>query len=605
MKKDRLLYCIIIFFTLNIAAAEENLILQEIQFEGNKNISSRQLSANLLLEEKGLKHKIFFWKRPPTFSEFTLQEDLKQIKVDYQKQGFLQVEVTAQKQIDSSKNELILTFEIVENKPVEIEKIIYDISVDSQETANKLKEALADNSQIAQLQIGERFVDAELKKTLNRIFRYLRENGYPFPEVSQLLQLSENRRKVTIIYQVDPGEYCKISQITLSGNEKTPAKSILQQATIDSGEMFNQRELEKSQKLIQQLGMFQSVTVRNKLDNIENNQIPLEIMVQELPFWSLKSGIGYGLEDRFRVSIELQKLGFLGGIRRANFYAKHSYLEPYHFSLKFTQPALFNRRSSLSVDNFIKRENEAAYELQRYGLIFTLQQGFGKYSNTFANYKFERNNLQIKQEAAPDLDNEYYNKSSISWGISRDSSQPAFFPDSGFFSSFVTTLSGLKLRSRYHYTQSLLEIRNFQRITVRTVLASRTKFGIIKPIWGDDETPLEELFVAGGSSSIRGWERATIGPKNEFGNTIGGESYLEFSCELRQKIYQRFHLVAFTDVGNVWPKFDQHNLEDLLYAAGLGVRIETPIGPLRLDAAQPLWNKQKQIQIHLSIGQAF
>ncbi|MFO7895614.1 MAG: BamA/TamA family outer membrane protein [Candidatus Cloacimonadales bacterium] len=605
MKKNKLLLLALIIFSLGALAAEDNLVLKEIQFSGNEAISARRLSSNLTLEAKWLKHKILFWRPAPTFSEFLLQEDLKQIRVDYQKQGFLQVEVAARKDIDKSQQEISLTFEIKENEPVTITEIVYDISAETQSKAAKLRDSLADAAQIPQLQVGEKFEDNQLKNTQTRFFHFLQENGYPFPEVDFSIELAANQKQAKLIYQIVTGDFCEIGEISVLGNEQTPAEPILQQASIDSGQIFVQSELEKSQKYIQQLGMFQSVTLRNKLVDIENNKIPIEILVQELPFWSLKTGVGYGLEDRFRISAELQKLGFLGGIRRANFYAKHSFLEPYHFSLKFTQPAPFNRRSTLSANNFIKKENEIAYELQRYGLIFTLQQGFGKHSSTFANYKFERNNLQIKEEEATEMDDEYYNKSSIAWGISRDSSTPAFFPDQGFYTSLVTTLSGLKLRSKYHYTQIFAEIRNFQRLSGFTVLATRAKYGIIKPIWGDEITPVEELFVAGGSSSIRGWSRASIGPKNEFDNTIGGESYLEFSCELRQRIYRKFYLVAFTDLGNVWQRYDQHNLQDLLYAAGLGLRLDTPIGPLRIDAAQPLWNQQKKIQIHLSIGQAF
>jgi outer membrane translocation and assembly module TamA len=80
---------------------------------------------------------------------------------------------------------------------------------------------------------------------------------------------------------------------------------------------------------------------------------------------------------------------------------------------------------------------------------------------------------------------------------------------------------------------------------------------------------------------------------------------LEGSLELRQRIYKIFYLVIFGDAGNVWQLHNQYDFNDLLYAGGLGIRIKTPLGPIRFDAAQPVWNNRKRIQLHISIGQAF
>ncbi len=150
-----------------------------------------------------------------------------------------------------------------------------------------------------------------------------------------------------------------------------------------------------------------------------------------------------------------------------------------------------------------------------------------------------------------------------------------------------------------------MDIRKYKSIVSGTVLAGRAKVGAMKPIWGDDVTPIEERFYAGGSSSVRGWARGEIGPQDEENRPIGGNSYLEFSLELRQKIYKIFYLVAFTDAGNIWQNDKGHDFADLVYSGGLGFRIHTPIGPIRFDAAQPIKNSKKRIQLHVSIGQAF
>jgi outer membrane protein insertion porin family len=592
------------FMLSALCFAQDDYELKKISFEGNKTISSGNLKRHLSLKAKNFGHVLLFWKDAPTFNEYYLEEDIKQITLDYQKEGFLHVQVTSEKEINKKKKQVKLTFQITENQPVLVQAIDYDMATETENDKERIERLLAEKQEELALSKAQRFRDADVQKTKKQIYRFLQEFGYPFPEVDFAIHLQEDKTSAAVVYQITPGTYCDFGKVSVIGNEKTPTKVILKQATILENEMFTQKEIEKTQRNVQQLGMFQIVTMRNRLAEIEDNKIPIDIVVHELPYWSLKTGIGYGLEDRFRVSLTIKKLGFLGGARRANIFLKHSYLEPYHFSLKVTQPSFLNLKSSLSVNPFLRKEHEKAYDLQRFGIVTTLQYNLSAFSNTFINYKFERNNLEARQEDS-ELNSEFYNKSSVSWGISFDNSAPPFFPENGFNVSTVTTLSGLKLGSRYHYLQGLLDVRKYQSIVRGTVLAGRVKIGAMKPIWGDDVTPIEERFYAGGSNSVRGWARGEIGPQDEEDRPIGGNSYLEFSLELRQKIYKIFYLVAFADAGNIWQEYSGHDFGDLVYSGGLGIRIHTPIGPIRFDAAQPIMHSKKRIQLHISIGQAF
>jgi outer membrane protein insertion porin family len=86
---------------------------------------------------------------------------------------------------------------------------------------------------------------------------------------------------------------------------------------------------------------------------------------------------------------------------------------------------------------------------------------------------------------------------------------------------------------------------------------------------------------------------------------IGGNSVLEGSAEVRFPVYEIFGGAAFMDFGNVWPKAFNYNLERLKYDVGLGVRVKTPIGPIRLDLATPVFENKFRTQFFISIGQAF
>ena len=143
----------------------------------------------------------------------------------------------------------------------------------------------------------------------------------------------------------------------------------------------------------------------------------------------------------------------------------------------------------------------------------------------------------------------------------------------------------------------------------RVVLAGRTRVGSILGA-SRAEIPANKRFYAGGGGSIRGYEYQKVGPLDEENDPLGGRSLLELGVELRLRLTERFGMVPFVDGGTVFVDPDFRSDEDrtLRWAAGLGFRYYTPIGPLRLDFAFPLNGREgidNDFQFYISIGQAF
>ena len=122
-----------------------------------------------------------------------------------------------------------------------------------------------------------------------------------------------------------------------------------------------------------------------------------------------------------------------------------------------------------------------------------------------------------------------------------------------------------------------------------------------------DELPADRLLYAGGGGSVRGYEFRSISPEDEDGDPTGGRSLVEGSIELRYRFLDDYGIVPFFDAGTVtedtYPSFD----ETLQYAAGLGFRYYSPIGPIRADVAVPLNPREDDdpVAFYISIGQAF
>jgi outer membrane protein insertion porin family len=139
---------------------------------------------------------------------------------------------------------------------------------------------------------------------------------------------------------------------------------------------------------------------------------------------------------------------------------------------------------------------------------------------------------------------------------------------------------------------------------------------MIGGIHSSDESqfiPVEDRFYSGGSNSNRGWARSMLGPiiETQDGTSIiktpeGGKSIVEMNLEIRHPLFWQIELAAFVDAANVWSPSYHYCFNQLWYAVGGGIRVNTPIGPVRLDVGVPVvGTADRKVQIFLSVGQAF
>ena len=139
----------------------------------------------------------------------------------------------------------------------------------------------------------------------------------------------------------------------------------------------------------------------------------------------------------------------------------------------------------------------------------------------------------------------------------------------------------------------------------KLVMAGRLKVGTV---WGADidALPSNKRFFSGGGGSVRGYAYQAIGPRSSDNDPLGGRGLLEGAVEARYQVRPKLGVVAFVDGGSVSTS-ETPGFDDLRLGAGLGVRYDTPAGPLRLDVATPLdpTDNDDSVQVYISLGQAF
>jgi len=154
------------------------------------------------------------------------------------------------------------------------------------------------------------------------------------------------------------------------------------------------------------------------------------------------------------------------------------------------------------------------------------------------------------------------------------------------------------------YLRNIIEGSVYYPVGEQFVVAGRLRFGSIFGIARDDLAPSRRLY-AGGGGSVRGFGFQGLGPRDINNVPVGGRSLAEFALEGRYR-FGNYGVVAFVDGGQVYeaqyPTFDS-----LRFGVGVGGRVYTNFGPVRVDVATPIGRRAGEglVSVYVSIGQAF
>ena len=222
----------------------------------------------------------------------------------------------------------------------------------------------------------------------------------------------------------------------------------------------------------------------------------------------------------------------------------------------------------------------------------------------------------------------------------RDTRNDVIDPDGGVFLIADSELAARVVGSEVGFTRTLLQGFGFYRLPAarRMVLAAGARVGAahgfrraVVRVGSDGEPlpapgggsivdvvqdlPASERFFAGGDTTVRGFSLdrlgtdATISPT---GFPTGGNGLIVLNAELRAAVVGSLGVVGFLDAGNVFPRATDFDLGQLRAAAGVGLRYQSPVGPIRIDLGFKLDRRElapgrleRRNVLHISLGQAF
>ncbi len=604
-------FLVLLFIVLGIsqfATSQENYEVRKVVFKGNKTLSEDFLLERMVLKEVSFIEKKLTKNEPTLYNRELLNLDLQRLVGIYQSEGFLDIKAKIEPlKINDKKQTLKITFDIDEGEPIVIDSLQVHLAVDTVDV--NLDSLSKKVTRKLLLTKKKRFRDEDLNTDVSFIEDAFKNMGYAYVKVDYDLHINLEKSTTHIHYAVDPGPLSYIGETTIEGNVHLKEKFLQKQISYEKGELYDKSKLSKTRENLYELQLFRVVSVLPDTDpKTEKSPIPVKIYLEEAPRLTTKFGAGYGTEDKFRAFVDLNMRGLFGGARRVNLYLKHSGIEPYSASLRWIQPQFFGKKSSITLNPFIMRNSEPGYDTRTLGLNVPVTYNFNPRLTSTLTYYFEKVQQFLEPGDASQVDMEndkfLYDKSGMQLSTIFNNSKPMFSPTKGMNITAGYKYNGYILGGNFSYHRVWADFRNYQKIG-DVVLAYRVMAGGVHSGDSTGFIPVEDRFYSGGSNSIRGWNRSELGPKRESGTPIGGKSVFEANIEARHHLFWRLSGVVFIDAGNVWRNSFEYKFDNLAYAVGGGLRVETPIGPIRFDIGFPVWNEKKSPQFFISVGQAF
>ncbi len=403
-----------------------------------------------------------------------------------------------------------------------------------------------------------------------------------------------------------PGPRLRFGPLVIRGESDVREQRILDIAGLPVGEVFSPEEIRLATERLRRTGAFSAVALTEAEQIGPGDTLPITAQITDAP----KRRIGFGAELSTLEGLGLSAFwlhrNLLGGAERLRFDAEvegiggNSGGTDYKLGVRFERPATFNE----DTDFYALATLEQLDEVSFFSRQFDIEAGIKRIASPERTYTL---GLGLRTAQTRDVfgENEY-TILTLPLGAEFDYRDDELNARDGFYINASVT-PFVAVTGADNGLRSYVDARGYRTFgTARPVtFALRGQLG---SIYGSElsRTPADYLFYSGGGGTVRGQEYQSLGvPVGD--ETTGGRSFLGLTAEARVGVTDSIGVVAFVDAGYVGEEEFYDGSGTWHSGAGLGLRYNTAIGPIRLDVAVPTSgpDTDEDFQIYIGIGQSF
>jgi outer membrane protein insertion porin family len=568
--------------------------------EGEKILVDAISIDGTTMEEEKIKSIMALRKRS-AFNPDELEVDLERIKEFYASLGYIHASVLGP-DIRIAEQWAVITIRVHEGEQVLIANIAFQGVHEVQE--EELRAAL-------KIQEGGPYNEIDISESRRRVLALYREYGFNDVEVEVERELMTTEARITFL--VSEGRPYYFGKTVVSGNQKTKFHVVDRELRYEEGMILDPSKTAEARQRLYKLGLFSSVEFKELKRDDET--VDVSVHVQEARAGSIEFGFGYDEYEKARGFVGVSYKNLWGMNRQASIRTEVSTLSK-RVVFNFREPWLFRRelegRSFLLWEDREEKNidtDETLYNVEKYSASAGIEKRLSDKVTVNLFYEFS---FTDTTDVQPDIvlskeDVGTLTISSLIPGFIFDTRDNPFDPGKGIFAGMRVKTASELFFSQTDFVKITGRASSYRRLTSWLVAAVSFRGGTAVELGETDELPLVERFFLGGRNTVRGYDQDTLGPKGEDGNPTGGNVFLQTNLELRTRVYKEWRVVPFLDGGNVWLRNRDVDLSEMKFSAGLGLRYNTPVGPLRLDYGFKLDREpgESKGEFHFSIGHAF
>jgi outer membrane protein insertion porin family len=560
--------------------------VSRINFEGNTHFGERVLRKQM--KTRG-RTPIYFLDKSGRFDDVQLQQDLDKIREFYQDHGYIDVEVKDVRRERTEKGPMILTIVIVEGQQYHVRKLL--VTGFENTTEQKIRALL-------KMKEGSVYSPKQLRDDAKAVADAYGSGGY-VDLVVQPEGTPAGPALIDVHYNIEEGVRSFVNRVNIEGNTRTKDKVLRREVLVAPGDVFNTVRVDITKKRLENLGYFAKVETYPEDTDIPGRK-DLTILVQEKRTGSLTFGGGYSTVDQLVGFAELTQgnfdlfnwPSFTGGGQKFRLRIQYG-TQRKDFILSLTEPYFLDRRLSLNGQAFYTEANylSSEYDQRNYGLATELRKPLNTYTYATLGYGLQDVDIFNVAVSASDFIKSQegsFTESKIFGSVVYDSRDNPLLSRRGQRFTFSPYVAGGFLGGNTQVYGLDFEGSQYFHLPWDTILVINGEIATVSQ-WGNGtDVPIFERLYLGGSNNLRGFPYREVGPQDENGEPVGGKSMWRTTIEWTFPIIEKARGAIFYDTGFVNSGEWSFGFNHLASDVGIGLRLDLPIGPLRLDYGWPL-----------------
>ncbi|MDA8128131.1 MAG: outer membrane protein assembly factor BamA [Betaproteobacteria bacterium] len=589
--------------------------IRQINIVGNHAFKEKELLKEFTSTTPGW----FTWyTKNDQYSKTRLAGDIEALRSFYLNRGYLEFSVdSTQVSISPDKQGIYITVNVTEGPQYKVSDV---------KLAGQMLVPEAELKKLVTIKPGEVFARDRLTETTKAIGDRLGNDGYAFANVNAVPDLDKEKHMVAFTLFVDPGRRVYVNRVNVTGNTKTRDEVVRREVRQMEGAYYDAGKINLSRDRLNRLGYFNEVNIETPAVQGTTDQVDVNVAVAEKSTGSIMVGAGFSSSEGLVLSGSVSQNNVFGTGNRLSAQINSGSVNKV-YALSFTNPYYTIDGVSLGYDLY-RRDLDATslsgvspYKTSTIGVGARLglpinERDFISFGLTYEQTSvttFSDSPYQYQQFVKDYGNDNDTLRLDTSWA--RDTRNSYLFPTKGLLQRVAAEV-GTPAGSLQYYKLTLQHQQYFP-LGRNFTLMLNGELGYGDGLSGKP-LPFFKNFYAGGSSSVRGFKNGTLGPKDIYGNALGGDQRIVGNAELffplpGVKDDQSLRMSVFVDTGASFGPYDVNDryksfaFGDLRYSAGVAVLWVSPLGPLKFSLAQPLVKKDgdKSEMFQFTLGQVF